>query len=337
MSNPTHAGFAPPPEVLRALASPSAAVYEPLPLGLPSARQAVSTYYATRGRAIAADRIALTASTSEAYHALFTLLCDPGDAVLVPQPSYPLFSLLADIASVRLVPYSLRYDGEWHIDFSTLRDDAKAIIVVSPNNPTGHYTTGEEYERLAARGLPLIVDEVFHDFPLKGRPPPFRDTGALTFTLSGLSKVALLPQVKLGWCAVNGPGADEALARLEVILDTFLSVSGPVQHALPALLAYGEDVRPRVRARLAANLQALTRKLSGSAATVLRCDAGFCAIVRLPAVCDEDEWCQTFAAQKLVVQPGYFYDLRNGPHVVVSLLTPEDTFSEALQRWHLRQ
>lgn len=337
-SNPTTLGFAPPPDVLAAFSLAAAARYEPSAFGLASARRAVADSYARRGAVIDPDRIALTASTSEAYHALFAVLCDPGDRVLVPSPSYPLFSFIADVAAVELVPYPLRYDGEWHTDFNGLAIDSRtrAVIIVSPNNPTGHYLKRDEHARFAELGLPLIVDEVFADYPLDAAAPHrhlTHDTRALTFSLAGLSKSALLPQAKLSWCVASGPNdlVREALARLELVLDAFLSVSGPVQHAAPALLAYAETVQPRVRERLATNLATLRRALTGSAATVLRCEGGFSAIVRLPNVHDEDAWCERLRDRSVLVQPGWFFDLPFQPCVVVSLLVEPERFAAAAE------
>jgi alanine-synthesizing transaminase len=330
VSNPTLAGFAPPPAILAALSDPRAMHYEPTPFGLGSARDAVRAYYAKRNRC--ADEVLLTASTSEAYFLLFTLLCDPGSRVLVPAPSYPLFSYLADVASVTPVPYPLRYDGEWHIDFAAMdraleQEDVRAIIVVSPNNPTGHFTTAQERkaldERALERGLAVIVDEVFLDYALDTAPPALPPPLALTFTLSGLSKVALLPQLKLGWCVVEGAGTEEAMARLEILLDTFLSVNGPVQHALPSLLAYGDTLHDKVRTRLKVNLQLLRASLEHSTATVLRCDAGFSAIIRVPNTLDDEQWCLRLREHGVSVQPGHFFDLAGGPYLVVSLLSAQ--------------
>ncbi|MCC6806829.1 MAG: pyridoxal phosphate-dependent aminotransferase [Deltaproteobacteria bacterium] len=336
-SNPTVLGFAPPADVLDAFADRAAALYAPAPLGLPSARAAIALYYERRGVPCDPARVVLTASTSEAYFLLFTLLADPGDRVLVPAPSYPLFGYLADVAGVVLAPYPLAYDGEWHTDFAALEAavDARtrAIVVVTPNNPTAHYLKPAEHARVAdlcsRSGIALIADEVFADYPIEAAAPSFiAESSALTFVLSGLSKVALLPQAKLGWCAVSGPGplVGEALARLEVLCDTFLSVSGPVQHALPSLLLHGEALQPVVRARLAENLAALKRTLTGSAATVLRCEGGFTALVRLPNIRDDDAWCEALLSGGVIVQPGHFYDLSSGPFVVLSLLGEPERF-----------
>jgi alanine-synthesizing transaminase len=337
-SNPTRVGFAPGAGVLTAFAKEGAATYEPVAFGLPSARTAVAAYYGRRGAIVQSERIVLTASTSEAYLLLLTLLADPGDEVLVPSPSYPLFSYIAGVAGVRLVPYPLRYDGEWHIDSSELKTSGRtrAIIVVSPNNPTGQYLSRAEMRTLSAMGLPLIVDEVFADYPLDAAAPHrhlVQDGAGLLFSLSGLSKVALLPQAKCSWCVVSGPRplVTEALRRLEVLLDTFLSVSGPVQHALPELLAYADATQPLVRARLAENLSALRAHTKESVATVLRCEGGFSAIVRLPAICDEDAWCARLADNGVRVQPGYFFDLSGGPYVVLSLLPEPERFADGVR------
>lgn len=334
-SNPTAVGLSPPASALRALAVEEAARYEPAPEGLRDARLAVSDYYRARGAAVDPDDVVLTASTSEAYSFLFHLLADPGDELLVPSPSYPLFSLLADLAGVRIVKYPVVFAGGWCVDAGALAravtPRTRAIVVVSPNNPTGSYLKLGERDALGATGLPLISDEVFLDYA-RGVDPTRAPTLAsradgLTFTLSGLSKVAALPQVKLGWIALSGPAelVSVARARLHVIADTFLSVGGPVQHAARALLAEAAAVQPAIRARVAANLAALGHALAGAPASVLPVEGGWSAIVRLPATRTADEWARALLQEGVLVQSGELFELPVPACVVVSLLTPEAT------------
>src|SRR5580704_12828262 len=252
VSNPTVCGFCYDVEgILRALGDGRAMTYDPDPLGMLSAREAVAEYYRDHGAEVDSDAVVITTSTSEGYGYLFLLLCDAGDEVLVAQPSYPLFDFLADLEDVRLRPYPLFYDYGWWIDFAELErrigPRTRAIVVVHPNNPTGHATRATERDRLeeicARHGLALIVDEVFLDYPLQEgealRSFAVGPHPVLTFVLSGMSKIAGLPQMKVGWIMGLGPerGRLEAMGRLEVIADTFLSMSAPVQLALPAWLA----------------------------------------------------------------------------------------------------
>ncbi len=335
LSNPTRAGL---PyaraEILAALADPGSLVYAPEPFGLAAARAAVSEWWTEQRIALVPERVALCASTSEAYGFLFKLLCDPGDEVLVPQPSYPLFEHLARLDAVRLVPYRLAYDGAWHIDFDSLdrarTPRTRAVLVVSPNNPTGSYVKRDELARLAATGLPLIADEVFAGYPLsddaRRATTALEATDALVFSLGGLSKLAALPQMKLAWICAGGPDAlvAEAFARLELVADTYLSVATPVQLALPRLLATRHTVENAIRARSRANLQSLIGALAGSAASVLVPEGGWYACVRLPRVADEERWVVDLLERDgVLVQPGWFYDFEDEPFIVVSLITPE--------------
>jgi hypothetical protein len=338
------------PVDLGGLLGPDAHAYRPDPLGLPSARRAVAAYYRERhGVAVDADRVLLTSSTSEAYAYLFWTLADPGDEVLVPTPSYPLFSYLADLAGVRPVPYPLAYDGAWHVDLPALRaaagPRARAIVVVSPNNPTGSYLRADELVALrevaAERSLALVADEVFADYPLpdagRGRARTLAaETGGLAFALGGLSKAAALPQIKLGWTVVAGaPDAvDAALGRLAIVADTFLSPSVPVQGALASLLAQAGPRAAEVRARAARNLAALGRAFAPPApATVLRAEGGWTAVVRMPQTRTADAWAHALLARGVLVQPGYFYDFLDEARLVVSLLPAPAVYDEALARW----
>ena len=351
-ANPTAVGLRYPSSFYQSLASglidASIAAYEPLPFGLASAREAVASYYRARGCACAASASWLTASTSEAFAQLLTLLCDPGDAVLVPRPGYPLLEDLAALADVRLVPYPLGYAGEWFVDLDALRaalraePRARAIICTAPGNPTGAYLGAAELEAIdalcAANDLALVVDEVFAEFPL--RPTPGRARCAagarasLTFVLSGISKLAALPQLKLGWGVICGPPASVASARdrLAIIADTTLSVATPVQQALPFILRGAEEMRAPIRERTKSNLAALRAALACTAASVLDAEAGWSAIVRLPELAglDDERWALSLLDRAgTLVHPGALYDLA-GCHVVLSLLGPVADFARGV-------
>jgi alanine-synthesizing transaminase len=343
-SNPTHAGLDyPGGELLAALADPRALRYDPDPRGLLSAREAVSEYYSKRGVEVPASRILLTASTSEAYSYLFKLLADPGDEILVPRPSYPLFDYLAAMESVRVIQYALRYDGLWHIDFdalaSAITPRTRAIVVVNPNNPTGSYLKRAEWERLKTFGLPILSDEVFSDFGFA--PDPARLTtlagqsDALTFSMSGLSKIAGLPQMKLGWIVVGGPDHAAALEGLEWIADTFLSVATPIQWALPRILAESAAVQEQIRRRTRVNLEHLIERASGadSGCRCLHVEGGWYAILEVPRIRTEEEWAlRLLAGSDVLVQPGFFYDFEAEAFLVLSLLTPPAIFAVGLRR-----
>jgi alanine-synthesizing transaminase len=328
--------------IVHALADRRALVYAPEPLGLPSAREAVASELG-----VPASRVAITASTSEAYATLFKILADPGDEILVPAPSYPLLGFLAAFESVRLVPYPLVYAGRWHVDVEAMKravtDRTRAIVVVSPNNPTGSYLGASELEAMLDLELPIISDEVFASYPLdvpddRVRTVASADRG-LVFALSGLSKLAALPQMKLGWIVVGGAPslASEAMARLELVLDAYLSVATPVQHALPALLASRARVAGAIAERTRHNLRALRAALAGSSATVLEVEAGWYAMVRVPETRSEEEWALTLLDEDDVhVHPGYFFDVHTGAHLVVSLLAPEDVLTEGARRIRAR-
>ncbi|HEX8792666.1 MAG TPA: pyridoxal phosphate-dependent aminotransferase [Polyangiaceae bacterium] len=338
-SNPTRAGLPyPRTAILDALASPDALLYEPAAFGLPSAREAV-------GRELGMDpaRVVLTASTSEVYAFLFKLLCDPGDEVLVPVPSYPLFEHLARLEAVRAVPYRLAYDGAWHVDVDSLRDAVtartRAVVTVSPNNPTGSYLKRDELAVLAALGLPIVSDEVFTSYPLREDPArastALEARGPLVFALGGLSKLAALPQMKLAWIAVGGdpPDVSDALGRLEVVADAFLSVGAPVQHALPDLLASRASTEGAIRSRTRANLALLRSRIAGTSATLLDVEGGWYATLRVPATRSEESWVLALLEEDGVyVHPGHFFDFEREAYLVLSLLTPEATFGEGVAR-----
>lgn len=343
-SNPTSAGLPyDEPAILGALADPAALLYEPTALGLAGARTAVVEVLGERGLSTAADRVLITASTSEAYGYAFKLLCDAGDEVLVPEPSYPLFDHLARFDGVRPVTYRLAYDGAWHLDVDSIRRArsarTRAIVVVSPNNPTGSYLKRSELAALAELGLPIVSDEVFAEYPLEapaGRVRSALETdGVLVLALGGLSKLAGLPQLKLGWMIAGGPSAlvAEVMARLELCADAYLSVGAPVQHALPKLLEIGRRTRAAIQGRIADNLATLRRVLDGSAATVLRTEGGWSAVLRLPRTRSEEDWVLgLLSEEKTLVQPGWFYDFAEEPFVVVSLLTPSAELAEGAER-----
>jgi len=342
-SNPTRAALDyPREELLTALADPRALHYDPDPRGLLSARKAVSEYYVQRGVEVPASRILLTASTSEAYSYLFKLLTDPGDEILVPRPSYPLFDYLAAMESIAVRQYPLRYDGVWHIDFpalaSAITSRTRAIIVVNPNNPTGSYLKRAEWERLQTVGLPILSDEVFSDFSFS--PDPERITtlaaqnSVLTFSMSGLSKIAGLPQMKLGWIVASGPDYFAALNGLEWIADTYLSVSTPIQLALPRILTAAAPVQEQIRAQTASNLQHLRKNLlAASPCRCLTVEGGWYAVLEVPRIRTEEDWVLQLLAEKdVLVQPGFFYDFESEAFLVLSLLTPPAIFAEGLRR-----
>jgi aspartate/methionine/tyrosine aminotransferase len=344
VSNPTAAGI-PYDEaaILAAVGGRGALLYEPAAFGIDRAREAVARDLSAHGPAVDARRVVLTASTSEAYAFLFKLLCDPGDEVLVPRPSYPLFEHLARLESVRAVPYPLRYDGAWHVDLPALAGAvsarARAIVTVSPNNPTGSYVKADEYAAMALHGLPIVSDDVFARYALRAGPrrPSVLDTpGApLVFSLGGLSKLAALPQMKLAWTAVGGDAGrvTDALARLEVIADSFLSVGAPVQHALPSLLASRAMAEGAIVRRTRENLAHVEAAARGTPASVLDVEGGWYATLRLPRTRDEESWVLDLLEKDGVhVHPGHFFDFEDEAYVVVSLLTPTATLREGVER-----
>ncbi|HEU0090729.1 MAG TPA: pyridoxal phosphate-dependent aminotransferase [Vicinamibacteria bacterium] len=346
-TNPTRAGLRAPADILAALADPAALAYDPEPLGRRDAREAIAADGRRRGAEIDPDRLVLTASTSEAYAFAFKLLCDPGDTVLVPRPSYPLFEYLAGLESVQVRPYPLRYDGTWHIDLAelaeALTDRTRAIVAVTPNNPTGSFVKGAEADALralaASHGAALLSDEVFADFPLREDPGRaltlFADGPALTLCLGGLSKSCGLPQLKLAWMALAGPAAarEEARARLEVVADTYLSVSTPVQQAAPAVLARAAELQAPIRDRIRANLGILRDAAQGTPATLLDVEGGWSAVLHVPATRGEDEWVIALAEEDgVLVHPGYFFDFPREAYLVLSLLPPPPAFAEGVAR-----
>ena len=347
-SNPTRAGLDYDKRaILGPLTGEGLMLYRPHPAGLEEARRAVAGYYAARGYDVDPDRILLTAGTSEAYGFLFKLLADPGDEVLVPRPSYPLFDYLARLEGLRVRQYRLAYDHGWWLDVESVRtalsDRTRAIVTVNPNNPTGHFLKEDEQQALVAicaeRGLALIVDEVFCDYAL-GAPRPRALSAvtigeALSFTLNGLSKLAGLPQMKLAWIVVSGPPGlrEDAVARLELIADTYLTVATPAQEAAAAWLAWAEHFQHRLRARLENNLAWLRSAFIATPAGVLECEGGWYAILRLPQTRSDEEWAlELLRSEGVLTQPGYFYDLDQEACLVVSLLVEPETFQEGIRR-----
>jgi len=347
ISNPTHAGIEfDQRAILDSLCDQKSLEYCPQPKGLLSARKAVADYYAERKEKVDPENLFLLASTSEGYSYTFRLLANPGDEVLVPKPSYPLFEFLADLQDVTLVPYPLLYDHGWQIDLQGLEqaisEKSRAIVVVHPNNPTGSYVSPGERFRLnelcASNEMALIVDEVFLDYAHDGkmRRPFALNAEALTFTMSGLSKISALPQMKLAWIAVSGPGkiAAQAVAKLEVIADTYLSVNTPVQVAAPILLAQAKSVQPQLMRRVHANLRELGVQLSANGScTRLEVEGGWYAVLRVPVTrSDEDLAITLFRDCRVLVHPGHFYDFAADGFLVLSLITEPGTFREGISR-----
>jgi aspartate/methionine/tyrosine aminotransferase len=350
LGNPTAAGITYDAQrVKRALTPREPFRYEPHPFGLPSARAAIAALWAERGIAVPAERVIVTASTSEAYGFAFKLLCDPGDEVLVPAPSYPLIEHLAVLDSVTLVPYPLVYESGFFVDLGALErsitEKTRAIVVVSPNNPTGSYLKRDELSSLGALGLPIISDEVFAEYPLESDATRARsvleESRVLVIALDGLSKLAALPQVKVGWMTLGGPdeAVREALTRLELTLDTFLSANTIAQEGLGELLEGRSVAATQIRSRLAGNHAHLVAACAGTPVTPLRVEGGWYATLRLPDIASDEDWALAFAKAGVLVHPGYFYDFPRGPggplqgpHVVLSLLCPHDDFRVGVER-----
>ena len=330
------------------LATPDAIRYEPDPRGWIGARRSVAEYYAARGASVDPDRVVLTASTSEGYALLFKLLCDAGDDVLVPSPSYPLFEHLANAECVRAAPYQLDFDGRWRLDSDELErvvsPRTKAVVVVSPNNPTGSVLTTDEVRGVAdfcvRRGAALICDEVFADYPHRlphrAARAPFECDGVVTFTLNGLSKIVGVPQLKAAWILVDGTPDQvaEVMPRLEFLADLYLSVGTPVQRALPGLLALAPETQAAIRDVLGQNLVFLREGTAGTAVDVVPVEAGWAAVLRIPRILDDESFVlRLIDVEATVVQPGYFYDFAGEGFVVVSLLTPPPVFRDGVERF----
>jgi len=348
VSNPTEVlNNYPHEEIRRALCQVADFAYQPDALGHLAAREAVGAYYRARGISVDAGQIVLTASTSEAYSLLFKLFCDPGDEILIPVPSYPLFEFLAGAESVRAVPYRLVYDGVWCIDFddleSRISEQTRAVVIVSPNNPTGSFLKLRERERLLElmgdRKIPCISDEVFADYCLdrteNAGTSLIGSTGNLSFSFGGLSKSAGMPQMKAAWIIISGPEDEcrSAVSRLELLTDSFLSVGTPVQRTMRELLQIGDEVQQVLQQRIRTNLDYAKNTLHDTAGSVLRTEGGWSAIIRVPQVCSEEVWVtRLLNEQNVLVQPGYFFDMRSEAYVVTSLITIPEIFEQGLER-----
>jgi len=348
VSNPTRVGLAYDTEaILSSLADPRAMDYDPQPKGLRSAREAVAAYYHQHEAFdVDPESLVLTTSTSEGYSYVLRLLCNPEDEILVPRPSYPLFEFLAGLSDVELASYPLLYDHGWQIDFPSLykavNHRTRAVVVVHPNNPTGSYVKTEERKALndfcREYKFALLVDEVFLDFALDGAPRPTfaANQEVLTFTLSGISKICALPQMKLAWIATSGPGeqVNSALARLEIIADTYLSLNAPVQVAAPVLLEQRKSIQPLLIDRLRSNLAELDRQLRAQkTCRRLEVEGGWYAVLRVPATrSDEELAVELLRKQSVLVHPGHFYDLASPGYLVLSLITPPEVFRQGIER-----
>jgi alanine-synthesizing transaminase len=353
-SNPTRCGFKYSADLLNALTDPAALDYQPEPLGMLSAREAVCRYYAEHGASLAPSQVLLTTSTSEAYSYLFKLLCDPGDVVLAAQPSYPLFDFLADAEVVKLAPAPLVYDHRWQLNLEGLRrkitEHTRAVVLVHPNNPTGHFTKLDEAQELARicreHNLALIVDEVFLDCrfenseggdagdPRDGASFAVRDLGVLTFIVSGISKICGLPQMKAAWLVAAGPGSSEAMARLEVLADTYLSMNAPVQRALPVWLGQRAHLQGQIRERVRRNLAEMDRQLAAHSRALvnrLRVEGGWYAILRIPAVQPDEMTARQLLTLGVWVYTGYFFGFGDSGWLVISLLAIPAEFSTGIR------
>ncbi len=354
-SNPTRCGFDfDSSGILGALADPRALKYEPDPRGPAIAREAVASYYAGRGTRISPQQIFLTTSTSEAYSYAFRLLANSGDEILVPAPSYPLFEFLGKLNDLALIHYPLEYDEAWHIELDALRERitprARAILMVHPNNPTGSFVRELELDALIElcnqRQLALIADEVFADYANHSEQSSLEaskrarshaaEDRALTFTLSGISKISALPQMKLAWLIVSGPEPllSDALARLEIIADTFLSVSAPLAHALPRLLETHRTIQPQIVERVCGNLSRLDAQLAKeSPVSRLKVEGGWYAVLRLPRTLSDEEWAVRLVRDDgVLAHPGHFYEFASDGYLVVSLIPRPDIFEEGVAR-----
>jgi len=352
-SNPTSVGLTySKRELSQALLGDEIFSYEPVAKGMLSAREAVAAYYAEKGTALDPEALLLTTSTSEAYSFVFRLLCDPGDAVLVPTPSYPLFDFLADLNDVKLESYELVYDHGWLIDFTSLAaalqraqsggQRCRAVLVVHPNNPTGSFVKQQDQTELSricqAHEMAIIADEVFLDYNLGAFSPLTfaANRSCLTFALSGLSKISALPQMKVAWIAVSGPRQvkADALARLEVIADTFLSMNAPVQLAVPEMLQERRHLQPQLLRRIRENLSALDDHLASNKLCVrLNVEGGWYAVLRAPALgSDEDLAISLLESTGVLLQPGHFYNFPSEGYLVASLITPPDVFANGITR-----
>ena len=343
-SNPTCAGFSYPKEILKALSSPENLIYSPDPKGMPTARKIIARYYAAKGVRVLPEQIILTASTSEAYSFIFRLLANPQDQILAPRPSYPLFDYLASLNDIALVDYPLHYEKEWSLDVEAIRNKinplTQAILLVSPHNPCGHFVKYHELAGLNELAVPIIADEVFSDYGYSDDPRRVATLAGndkvLTFTLSGVSKVLGLPQMKLSWIVVSGPPKDvrQALGRLEMISDTYLSVSTPAQHALKSWFAAKDKIQSQIRSRLNSNRNVLQGLLSQAPSyQYLESEGGWYAVIRAPQTIQEEDRVSALLEKDHVwVHPGYFFDFPREAYLVASLLTPAEIFRKGLEK-----
>ncbi len=344
-SNPTRCGFAFPNEtVINTLGNEDNLRYEPLPQGSVKAREAVSGYYRAKGFDVPIENIILTSSTSEAYSHLFRLLVNAGEKALFPRPSYPLFQFLGDLSDVHLDYYPLMCEQRWEIDFEKLSDTltsgAKAVVLVNPNNPTGSFVKGKELDALnricRAKNIPIICDEVFGDFAFSCRKDGVslvNNDAVLTFVLGGLSKTLALPQMKLSWIVMSGPAewVKTARERLEVIADTYLSVSAPVQNALGRWLSLKDQIQGEIQDRLKRNLQFLKEQVRGGPCRLFEPEGGWYAVLKIPQTLTEEEWVMKFLQEdRIFVHPGYFFDFDEEAFIIVSLLPPEEVFQSGV-------
>lgn len=347
VTNPTHVGLAYPPDLLAPLADERSLSYDPEPFGLVPTREAVAAAMTTGDVKVEAERVVLASSTSEAYGLLFKLLCNPGDAVLIPQPSYPLFDLLTQFDAVEAAPYRLDDHGVWSIDRESVvaacTPRTRAALVVTPNNPTGSMLRRDDREWLVgfaqANSLAIISDEVFADYPIEPRPDAaslLGESRVLTFTLGGLSKSVGLPQLKLGWVVVSGPNAvvHQALERLEVLCDTYLSVATPVQVAASRLIAAGATVHAGICARLATNYRVLQQAAAAfPSVRVMPPEGGWSVVLQVPETEGEEVLAlRLLQDANVVVHPGFFFDFPSGAHLVLSLLPEPDLFAAAIPK-----
>lgn len=355
LSNPTRVGLERDwASIERTLVTAVTDTYAPASLGRLSAREHVAAHMSKTeapehgffdvgtNRGFDASRLMLTASTSDSYSYLFKALCDPGDAILVPEPSYPLLEHLAALEGVRALPYRLDYDGAWHVDWDSLRvglaSKPRAMVLVSPNNPTGSCTSNDEFRLLAELGVPLIVDQVFAPYVRSGSGAhalAYHENRVLTFVLDGLSKRCALPQLKVGWIGVFGPDSavESAMSALESIGDTYLGVNSVSEAALGPLLELSADVRRAIRARLSVNLTSLERLVAaGAPLSLSHFQGGWTALLRLPNFRTDDEWARALLARGVVVQPGWLYDCPDPTTLALSLLTPESDFAAGLEQ-----
>ncbi|MDD5217604.1 MAG: pyridoxal phosphate-dependent aminotransferase [Candidatus Omnitrophica bacterium] len=350
ISNPTLCGFKYLHEkLLKPLLCPQSLVYDPAPHGLLESRKALCAYYAGKGITVTPEQIFLTANTSEAYSFVFRLLADPQDALLAPQPSYPLLDYLAGLNDITIRRYPLHCAGGWKIDIETLagqfyESNPRAVLVVHPNNPTGNYVNAEEHLMLnqlcESKETALIADEVFYDFNLNEGPVPAgsfaQNKNVLTFTLGGISKTLGLPQMKLSWLIVSGPAGIQAQAieRLEIISDTYLSASTPVQNALGPWLELQKGIHAEIRQRIIENHRSLCKALRGHPAIqILDSEGGWNAVLRMPDSLTDEDWAlHLLEKTRVVVHPGYLYDFPDGAFVVLSLLPKTEIFKQGVEQ-----